>query len=530
MKDEIYPELVLEYITGSGGNINPKWNQALASYPSVYDFGGQLQKAMLNMVQSVDVFRTYDASPLLMTSTTLRRTHDILKQTQQQPKYRAVLNVQDDCNVSVGLGVLVASKRHPNMGERTYKGKDLHHQLSGPRLMQKRMDEVARFGRWARIAPAFPAGEGTYLSSENELIDQCEYTPWDTWARHTYGKMVSQSAPAIMARNMPLPVVETQGAYAPFVCASTYPNGATGIAAEGRVSPENRWFEPRAKVTVQIKDASKPIGVVGRYEELVLEFAEDLDQVQHIWAQDLLADKSEDIKSLVKTQGASLVISGELIDRIGLSAGSEGDLSVPGLVIRLEGENLPVAGTEFTPVVAIPTAAEKPRVPVKKQSVDGFSGTASIEKVPFGYELSSTAQNPGFSLKKLSQPITSGKATITWKMKDADAKAATRNGFLVLSSDDDALASVFAGAWTGSGKLSSFESVGAFQKDKQAKFNPSPVMDCKLELDMDARRVVLTINGKKLENSLTESVTGINYIGFATRQATTQFSEPVIER
>ena len=250
--------------------------------------------------------------------------------------------------------------------------------------------------------------------------------------------------------------------------------------------------------------------------------------MQHIWAQDLLADKSEDIKSLVKTQGSKLVISGELIDRIGLSAATPGDISVPGLVIRLEGKKLPVAGDEFTPVVKIPTAAPKPRVPAKKQSVDGFSGTASIQKVPFGYAVSSTTQNPGFVLKKLSKPITSGKATFTWKMKDS--KAATRNGFLVLSSDDDALSSVFSGAWTGSGKLSSFESVGAFQKDKQASFQPSPVMDCTLELDMDACRVVLSINGKKLENSLTESVTGINYIGFATRKATTHFTEPVIKR
>ena len=43
-----------------------------------------------------------------MSSTTLRRTHVILKQTQQQPRYRAVLNVQDDCNVAIGLGVQFA--------------------------------------------------------------------------------------------------------------------------------------------------------------------------------------------------------------------------------------------------------------------------------------------------------------------------------------------------------------------------------------------------------------------------------------
>lgn len=525
-KEELYPELVLEYITGSGGNINPKWNQDLPSYPSTYEFGGPQQRGMLNMLQNTDVFRTYDASPLLMTVTTLRRTHDILKQTQQQAKYRAVLNVQDDCNVAVGLGVLVASKRHPNTNERTYKGKDLHHQLSGPRMMQKRINEAERFGRWARIAPAFPAGEGTYLASENELIDRCEYTPWDTWAGQTYGKMVSQSAPAIMARNMPLPEVVCEGP-APFVCATTYPNGPTGIATEGRVSPEERWFEPRAKVTVKIKDASQPIGIVGRYRELVLEFAGPLEEVAHVWAQDLLAEASDDIGTQVNVDGNRLTLSGELIDRIGTSAGDEGDLSVPGMVLRLDGKKLPVAGPEYTPEAEIAKAPE-----VKVVRAPGFCGTATIGKDSYGYTVLAPSGNdePVFALKALPQAISSGKATITWKMKAADPRAATRNGFVVLTSDDDALASIFAGAWSGSGQMSIFESIGAYKRDVQKTFDPGAEMDCKLELDMDARTVALTINNVTLKNAFTESVTSINYIGLGVRGAQTQFTWPAVRR
>jgi len=527
VKQEIYPELVLEYITGSGGNINPKWNQELTSYPSGYDFGGNQQRAMLSMLQHVDVFRTYDASPLLMTSTTLRRTHDILKQAQQQPKYRAVLNVQDDCNVAVGLGVLVASKRHPNMNERTLNGKDLHHQLSGPRLMQKRINEAERFGRWARIAPAFPAGEGTYLSSKDELVDRCKYTPWDTWAGYTYGKMVAQSAPAIMARNMRLPTVECDGP-APFVCTTTYPNGPTGIATDGRVSPENRWFEPRAKVTVKIKEAAQPIGIVGRYETLVLEFAGSIESVDHIWAQDLLAEESEDIKGLIKADGRRLTIPGELIDRVGTSAGDEGDLSVPGMVLRLAGKDLPVAGADYTPKVRIATA---PEATVDMVKTKGFTGTASIQKVPYGYKVvaPNRKNEPAFALKKLPQGISSGKASFTWKMKDINPRVVTRNGFIVLSSDEDALAAIFAGAWNGANQMSIFEGVTQHKKDTQNRFSAGAEMNCKLELDMDARIAELTINGTTLKSAFTDSETSGNYIGFATRQAGTQFSEPRIE-
>lgn len=333
IKEKIFPELSLEYVVPAG-NINPGWDIAdQKEYPSTYDVGGRQQVPMLRILQNSDVFRTYDASPLLMSATTLRRAHDILKQTQNQPKYRAIINLQDDCNAAAGLGCLVASKRHPNYMERTLEGKDLHHQLSGKRHMQGRINEPERFGRWSRIAPAFPAGVGTYQSSEKELIDYCEFTKWDTWNKATHGKMVYQSAPAIMARNMPLPKVEIEGE-PPYVMATAYPNGPVGVATEGRVRPEDNWFHPRAKVTIQVKDAHQPIGIFGHFDELVIEFPETINP-KNIWAQDLLAEKATDIMSKVKIEGNTLSIPGELIDKIGTSAGDEGDISVPGMVLKL---------------------------------------------------------------------------------------------------------------------------------------------------------------------------------------------------
>jgi hypothetical protein len=335
IKQEIFPELVLEYVTGAGGNLNPGWDvPGKKEYPSVYDFGGKNQESMLRVLQNTDAFRTYDASPVLMSVTTLRRTHDILKQTHGQVKYRAILNVQDDCNAAAALGCLVASKRHPNYMERTLDGKDLHHQLSGKRHMQARINEAERFGRWSRIAPAFPAGEGTYSSSKVELIDHYPFTKYDTWNKATYGKDVYQSAPAIMARNMPLPKVEIVGD-APYVMASKYPNGPVCVATEGRVKPEDQWFHPRAKVTIKVADVNQTIGIFGHYDELIIEFDKPLDELKNIWAQDLLADEAIDIKSKVKIEGNRLFISGKLIDEIGTLAGDEGDISVPGMVMKV---------------------------------------------------------------------------------------------------------------------------------------------------------------------------------------------------
>lgn len=519
-KQELYPELVIEYITGAGGNINPKWNQKLPSYPSVYEIGGSLQKPMLACMQNSDIFRTYDASPLLMSVTTLRRVHDILKQTQQNPENRAILNVQDDCNASIGLGVLVASKRHPEFNQRTFKGRDLHHQLSGPRHMQNRIDEAQRFGRWSRIAPAFPSGQGTYLSSETELIDRCQFTEWDTWASNTYGKMVSQSAPAIMARNMPLPLVETDGP-APFVCTTTYPNGPTGIATEGRVAPDKKWFEPRAKITVKIKDASQLIGIAGHYQELILDFAGPLENIEHIWAQDLLATESQDILTQVKIQGSTITIPGDLIDTIGTSAATKGDNSAPGLVIQIQGKNLPIAGPEYTPKTK-PVTTAKPIASKLKPQIDGYSGTAKIDKTNKGYQISANGPQQ-WVLKKLPKTITSGKFTTTWKMTPGRDQV-SNNGFLILASDEQASSAIIAGSWIGSNQSTIFENQTNWTKAPTKSIKPAREYTITLTADLDARKATLTINGQTTKIPFTESFTTISHIGFGAHNASTHFT------
>jgi hypothetical protein len=335
IKQEIFPELQLEYICGANGPLNPNWDDASReSYPSPFALGGAKQKEALNIIKNTDVFRTYDVAPILVSTSTMQRVNDILEQTQEKSEYIAVLNIQDDPQVAAGMGCLIASKRHPNYMERTYKGEDFHHQIRGKRMIQKRMNEIERFGRWQRIAPAFAAGVGTYSASEKELIDNFTHTDRDTWFKPCYGKMVYQSAPAIMSRNMSLPKVETDGE-APYVMASKYPNGTVCVATEGRVKPEDQWYHPRAKVTISIDDINEIIGVFGHYKTLVLEFTEEVNP-KKIWAQDLLAESAKNIKSKVVIKGNTITIPGELIDVIGTEAGDEGDISVPGLVLKLE--------------------------------------------------------------------------------------------------------------------------------------------------------------------------------------------------
>lgn len=337
IKNDIYPNLTLEHVTGAGP-VNPKWDiPELSSYPSIYsgkEADAQKVEQSLDVIKNTDVFRTYDAAPLLVSTTTMQRIHDILTQTAGHAEYKAFLNIQDDCNVAAALGLLVAVKRHPMNTPRMYKGKDLHFQISGDRRVDKRLNEMDRFVLWQRIAPPMPAGYGTYSASEHNLIDSIIFKESDTWYKPTYGKMVRQSAPAIMARNIALPEVKYKE-LAPYVMASKFPNGAIAISTEGRVTPDESWIHPKADIVLREVELNRPIGIFGYYESLSLEFSKDLPENIKIYGQDLLAKEAINITKKVKIHKNKIIIQGDLIEETGQKAGDKDDISGPGMLIKI---------------------------------------------------------------------------------------------------------------------------------------------------------------------------------------------------
>ena len=348
IKNEIYPELTLEHITGTGP-VNPKWDMpGLSLYPSVYSsaervsqqLDASLDKASkkveqsLDVIKNTDVFRTYDAAPLLVSTTTLQRVHDILLQTAGHNEYKAFLNIQDDCNIAAALGLLVAVKRHPMNTPRMYNGKDFHLQISGDRHVDKRLNEMDRLVRWQRIAPPIPAGFGSYRFSDRNLVDSIVFQKNDTWFKPSHGKMVRQSAPAVMARNIALPEVQSTG-LAPYVMATRFPNGAIAVATEGRVTPDQSWVQPKANITLKEVDVNLPIGIFGYYQTLTLECPETLPDDVKIYGQDLLSETVMDLSDKVTIEKNKLIIPGDLIEGIGTMANESGDISVPGMVIKI---------------------------------------------------------------------------------------------------------------------------------------------------------------------------------------------------
>lgn len=54
-------------------------------------------------------------------------------------------------------------------------------------------------------------------------------------------------------------------------------------------------------------------------------------------------------------------------------------------------------------------------------------------------------------------------------------------------------------------------------------------LQCQAVLDMDARTLTLTINGKTIKQDFSEAMTTVDYIGFAIKDAETLFTKPVIQ-
>jgi len=150
------------------------------------------------------------------------------------------------------------------------------------------------------------------------------------------GREALQTAPARVARGMPLPDVSVPDAGpAPFVLASRHPNGATSIATLPRISTGAGSYFPLADISIEIADAAAPIGIFGRYRSLTLNLTEETGKCR-IWAQDLAADKAADITDKVKCEGRTITLSGGLVKQLGLSAATPADLSEPALVLVIK--------------------------------------------------------------------------------------------------------------------------------------------------------------------------------------------------
>jgi hypothetical protein len=287
----------------------------------------QLIEKQAKLLEHVDILRTYDVFGQLSVSETIERIGALLKTMEgRKPTGLALLNCEDECYIGASLGLCVGVMRHPMTGKRLAGDPDVMFPRND-RQFKRRMDEVTRTVVWQQIMPAFGVCDEEVYVSEDILIDSWTFSKGETWLNAAIGQTIPQSAPAIISRGMPLPEVKVQGEH-PFVTAARHGANAA-VAAHGRVKPSASWYEPLADVTITLDDGVTDIGVFGHYRSLTIcgmrlkgmKIAVR-DLCDEEW-QELVCDTDE------------LVLRDALIEQIGLMNATPGDLSAPGMHLKI---------------------------------------------------------------------------------------------------------------------------------------------------------------------------------------------------
>jgi hypothetical protein len=314
--------LTLEHVHGEPP-VNGNWKEDGRFGPQAWD------SKRMETLRNTDVYRTYDVTSILSLPTTLDRIAEMLGTAAGHPELHGLLNVEDEVYVAAVLGCTMGIMRHPLCGLRPAEDPDLF--FNGQRKPKLRMDEVVRALRWQRIAAPFSCGIGTFESDAEILMDSWRFARGETWQHDLLGTTVWQGAPAILARNIALPVVKAKGEK-PFVFAGRFPNGAVAVGAQERTRPGRAWYMPPCQVTLDIGDAQGPIGVFGEMDRLTLSFAR-VQRAKRVLAQDLAGDEPVDITEDVEFDGASVHLPGRVLREAGLRHRTPGDLSSPGAVV-----------------------------------------------------------------------------------------------------------------------------------------------------------------------------------------------------
>lgn len=276
------------------------------------------------IMRFADVLRIYDLVEPLTLCNAVERTQ-ILLRLGEADAAKALINVEDEIYLGAVLGCTFGAMRSPD-SMRPYGGRDWSD-------CWRRTTEVVRATNWRRYAPAFAAEDGSRtLVSEETVTDDWLFEAGTIWWKSIDGKHPVQSAPARIARNLPLPDVKVSGGERPLVCVSRNPNGAIAIGALPRIKWPCGRFEVPADIRLDVMPG-RHLAVFGTVASV---WVRD-NGATCVRTRDLAAEGavSEDITNAVVRTDGWIVLPGEVLNRIG--AASTRDLSSPACHIEFVG-------------------------------------------------------------------------------------------------------------------------------------------------------------------------------------------------
>lgn len=266
------------------------------------------------LVPFSDVIRTYDIMYPFYATSTLGRAHEVFSAARENGEGehgRCLVCAEWAYFVAAALGCTVS-------------------------IMQAN-DECRALLRFHRLSPPFGAYEAEYLSSEEVLTDSIYFEKNTDKGMRVGARTISESAPAVMARGIPLPEVVPCGPYTPFVAASKNPNsGVYAVATFRRNIDPNVEFIAPADVSLRVEGECVTLGVFGFYHTLTLIFPSDIRGTVRVLAQDLLLDSPDDVTTKVVISGNKMTFDGIDLRCWGKKSRPYFDNSNPALLLRIE--------------------------------------------------------------------------------------------------------------------------------------------------------------------------------------------------
>ncbi len=254
-----------------------------------------------------DAYRTYDLLEPFDKTCTLQRAHEAFMSPDKEATGLALVNAENMYTIAAALGCTIGIMNYTH--------------------------ETAPCIKWHHISPPFSVNEGTYVHSEEYLEDTYYFEEEVCGWAPCKERFVHESAPAIMARNCPLPNVTACGNEKPFVLASKNPKtNAYSVATIRRTIDPNKNLYFLADVDLYDVDKDAPIGVFGIFNSLKIYFNSDINENVRILAQCFDSNNALDITDIVTIDRNSIHIDGKHLRILGKGESNSPD---PALVIKL---------------------------------------------------------------------------------------------------------------------------------------------------------------------------------------------------
>lgn len=229
---EIYPELIIE----NAMCINPVNgfnNGEDEDKKYIFPWNNEMVNYIDKVVKFSEVFRSYDVTEELSTTTTLERLIYLLK------KSKGIINAEDELYLAAVLGCSVGIER--NKISRLDKKPTNN-------MFNYKTNEVYAYVNYRKISSCFAGTK--LLTSKETFLDSCQFGGY--WCDNVTNALVKQICPCYVARNTSLPKVKALKEIPYVVCCKDLNNNyAIGTFKRLNYGNDNDY-----KVNVSVKISS----------------------------------------------------------------------------------------------------------------------------------------------------------------------------------------------------------------------------------------------------------------------------------